>query len=153
MPNTYTQLYIHFVFAVKYRVCLLHEDWDNRLRLYIIAIVQNYGHKVIAINNMPDHLHLLIGLNPSQAISDLMRIIKSDSSEWINKENLTRGKFQWQEGYGAFSHSRSQVEKVVNYILNQQEHHKKKTFLYEYQQMLKSFDIAFEEKYIFKLPE
>lgn len=153
MPNTYTQLYIHFVFAVKYRVCLLHEDWDNRLRLYIIAIVQNYGHKVIAINNMPDHLHLLIGLDPSQAISDLMRIIKSDSSEWINKENLTRGKFQWQEGYGAFSHSRSQVEKVVNYILNQQEHHKKKTFLYEYQQMLKSFDIAFEEKYIFKLPE
>ncbi|WP_419701308.1 IS200/IS605 family transposase [Mucilaginibacter sp. NFX135] len=105
MPNTYTQLYIHFVFAVKYRASLLNKDWDDRLRLYITAITQNHGHKVIAINNMPDHLHLFVGLNPKQAISDLIRIIKSDSSEWINKEKLTHGKFQWQEGYGAFSHS------------------------------------------------
>ena len=102
---------------------------------------------------MPDHLHLFIGLNPNQAISNLIRIVKSDSSEWINKENLTRGKFQWQEGYGAFSHSRSQVNKVVNYITNQQEHHKKKTFLEEYQQILKDFNIEFDERYIFKLPE
>lgn len=106
--NTYTQLHIHFVFAVKYRAALLNTDWDARLRLYITATAQNNGHKMLAINNMPDHLHMLIGLNPSQSISDLMRLIKGDSSEWINKEKLTLSKFQWQEGYGAFSYSRSQ---------------------------------------------
>ncbi|MGN8071860.1 IS200/IS605 family transposase [Mucilaginibacter sp. SG564] len=153
MPNTYTQLYIHFVFAVKYRASLISKDWDDRLRLYITAITQNHGHKVIAINNMPDHLHLFIGLNPKHAISDLIRTIKSDSSEWINKEKLTHGKFQWQEGYGAFSYSRSQVDKVVNYILTQEEHHQKKTFIEEYKHLLKNFDIVFEEQYIFKLPE
>jgi REP element-mobilizing transposase RayT len=153
MANTYTQLYIHFVFAVKYRAALLNNSWDERLRRYIIATTQNNGHKVLAINNMPDHLHLFIGLNPAQSISDLMRLIKGDSSEWINKEKLTPAKFQWQEGYGAFSYSRSHIDKVVKYILNQQEHHKKFTFLDEYQQLLKSFDIDFDEKYIFKLPE
>jgi REP element-mobilizing transposase RayT len=153
VPNTYTQLYIHFVFAVKYRAAMLSNDWDERLRLYITAITQNNGHKMLAINNMSDHLHILIGVNPSQSISDLMRLIKGDSSEWINKEKLTPTKFQWQEGYGAFSHSKSQIDKVVKYILNQQEHHKKSTFLDEYRQMLTSFDIAFDERYIFKLPE
>jgi len=153
MPNTYTQLYIHFVFAVKYRASLLNESWDERLRLYIIATVQNNVHKVLAINNMPDHLHLFVGLNPAQSISDLMRLVKGDSSEWINKEKLTPTKFQWQDGYGAFSHSRSQIDKVVNYILNQQEHHKKTTFLEEYQQILKSFDVDFDERYVFKSPE
>ena len=116
MPNTYTQLYIHFVFAVKYRAALLNNNWDERSRLYITAITQNNGHKMLAINNMPDHLHMLIGVNPSQSISDLMRLIKGDSSEWINKEKLTPTKFQWQEGYGAFSHSKSQIDKVVKYI-------------------------------------
>lgn len=151
--NTYTQLYIHFVFAVKYRAALLVEDWDERLRLYMTAIVQNNGHKMIAINNMPDHMHLFIGLNPKQSISDLMRVVKSDSSEWVNKENLTIGKFQWQHGYGAFSHSRSEVDNVVKYILNQKEHHQEKSFLVEYKQLLKRFDIPYEEQYIFKLPE
>jgi REP element-mobilizing transposase RayT len=151
--NTYTQLYIHFVFAVQYRAALLHENWDERLRLYITAIVQNSGHKMIAINNMPDHMHLFIGLNPSQSITDLMRIVKSDSSEWINNENLTKGKFQWQNGYGAFSHSKSEVDNVVKYILNQKEHHQKKSFLTEYRQLLKRFDIPYDEQYIFKLPE
>ena len=153
MGNTYTQLYIHFVFAVKYRASLIDETWGERLRRYITSIVQKQEHKVIAINNMPDHLHLFIGLNPNQAISDLIRIVKSDSSEWINKERLTRSKFQWQQGYGAFSHSRSQVDKVVHYIATQQEHHRKKTFLDEYQQILKDFNIEFDERYIFKLPE
>lgn len=153
MANTYTQLYIHFVFAVKYRAALLNENWDERLRLYIIATVQNNGHKVLAINNMPDHLHLFIGLSPAQSISDLMRLVKGDSSEWINKGKLTLYKFQWQEGYGAFSYSRSQIDKVVKYILNQQEHHKKTTFLDEYREILKSFDIDFDERYIFKFLE
>ena len=151
--NTYTQLYIHFVFAVKYRAALLNENWDGRLRLYMAAIIQNNGHKMIAINNMPDHMHLFIGLNPKQSIADLMNMVKSDSSEWINKENLTIGKFQWQNGYGAFSHSRSEVDNVVKYIINQQEHHQKKSFLVEYRQLLKRFDIDYDEQYIFKLPE
>ena len=151
--NTYTQLYIHFVFAVKYRLALISEKWDERLRLYMTAIVQNNGHKMIAINNMPDHIHLFVGLNPKQAIADLMRVLKSDSSEWINKENLTIGKFQWQDGYGAFSHSKPEVDKVVKYILNQKEHHKEKTFITEYRQLLKRFGIPYDEQYIFKLPE
>ncbi|HEX8022850.1 IS200/IS605 family transposase [Mucilaginibacter sp.] len=153
MGNTYTQLYIHFVFAVKYRASLIDEAWGERLRQYITSIVQKQEHKVIAINNMPDHLHLFVGLNPNQAISDLIRVVKSDSSEWINREGLTHNKFQWQQGYGAFSHSRSQVAKVVHYIESQQEHHKKKTFLDEYQHILKDFNIEFDERYIFKLPE
>jgi len=153
MPNTYTQLYIHFVFAVKYRASLLSENWDERLRLYISAIVQNHDHKMLAINNMPDHLHMLVGLNPKQAISDLIRQVKTDSSTWINEKRLTNGKFQWQEGYGAFSHSKSQVDKVVKYILSQQDHHKKQNFLDEYRQMLNSFGIAFDEQFIFTLPE
>lgn len=153
MANTYTQLYVHCVFAVKFRAATLHPRWDERLRLYITAIVQNNGHKMLAINNMPDHLHLFVGLNPAQSISDMMRLIKGDSSEWINKERLTSTKFQWQEGYGAFSYSKSQVDKVVKYIHSQQEHHRKVTFLDEYLQMLKSFDITFDERYIFKLPE
>ncbi|MEO3404579.1 IS200/IS605 family transposase [Mucilaginibacter sp. CAU 1740] len=151
--NTYTQLYTHIVFAVKYRASLISDVWAERLRNYIIAIIQNHGHKLIAINNMPDHMHLLIGLNPNQALSDLVRIVKSDSSEWINKEKLTKGRFQWQEGYGGFTHSRSQVDKVVNYILNQQQHHSKKSFSQEFQQILRSLDIEFDERYIFKQPE
>lgn len=147
------QLYIHFVFAVKYRTALLNDVWDERLRLDISAIVHNHEHKVIAINNMPDHIHLLVGLNPKQSIVDLMTIVKSDSSEWINKEKLTKGKFQWQNGYGAFSHSRSEIDNVVKYMLNQQEHHKEKSFLSEYRQLLKRFDISYDEQYIFKLPE
>src|SRR4051812_34262968 len=100
MPNTYTQLYIHCVFAVKYRAAMLHTSWDERLRLYISAIVQNHGHKMLAINNMPDHLHFFVGLNPNQSISDMLRIVKSESSAWINQEKLTNNKFNWQDGYG-----------------------------------------------------
>lgn len=148
--NTYTQLYTHIVFAVKFRLALIDESWAERLRMYITSIVQKQGHKLVAINNMPDHLHLLIGLSPNQALSDLVRIIKSDSSEWINKEKLATGRFQWQEGYGAFTHSRSQVDRVVKYIANQQEHHKKKTLVEEFRQILKGFDVEFDERFIFK---
>ena len=153
MANTYTQLYIHFVFAVKNRSALLSTEWDERLRLYITATVQNNGHKMLCINNLPDHVHMFVGLNPSQSLSDLMRLVKGDSSAFINKERLTRFKFQWQEGYGAFTYSKSQIDKVVKYIKNQQEHHKKITFLDEYRQFLTSFDITFDERYIFKKPE
>lgn len=153
MPNTYTQLYIHCVFAVKYRAALLQPDWDERLRLYITAIAQNHKHKMLAINNMPDHLHFFVGLNPTESISDMIRNVKKDSSEWINKEGFCRAKFNWQDGYGAFSYSRSQVNQVVQYIHNQQEHHRKITFMDEYRKMLKDFEIEYDERYLFREPE
>jgi putative transposase len=149
MSNTYTQLYIHFVFAVKYRKAVIEELWEDRLQKYITGIVQNNGHKLLAINNMPDHLHLFVGLNPKQSISDLMRLVKGDSSEFINSEGFTKRKFQWQDGYGAFSNSRSQIDGVVKYILNQKSHHLKKTFREEYLEILKHNEIEFDEKYIF----
>ncbi len=129
MSNIYTQLYIQFVFAPKFRSALLSTQWDEQLRKYISAVATNNGHKMIAINNVSDHIHLFIGLNPNQSISEIMRLIKGDSSECINKERLSQHKFQWQEGYGAFSYSKSQVDDVVKYIINQQEHHKKFRFL------------------------
>ena len=101
MSNTYLQLYIHSVFAVKYRKAVIEEEWEGRLQKYITGIVQNNGHKLLAINNMPDHMHLFVGLNPKQAISDLMRVVKGDSSEFVNKEGFTKRKFYWQDGYGA----------------------------------------------------
>ena len=153
MSNTFTQLYVHCVFAVKYRASMLQPQWDERLRLYITATVQNDGHKMLAINNMQDHLHFLVGLNPKQSISEMMQLVKGDSSEWINKERLTANKFHWQEGYGAFSNSKSQVDSVVKYIAHQQEHHKKTTFLDEYRSMLQKAGIAYDERYIFRLPE
>ncbi len=152
MPNTFTQLYIHFVFAVKFRKAMISRDWESRLHNYIIAIVQNNGHKVLAINSVENHLHLFVGLNPNQSISELMRLVKGDSSQFINNENLTDEKFHWQEGYGAFSNSRSQIDKVVKYILNQKEHHKTKRFLDEYTSMLQDYKIDYDEKYIFHEP-
>jgi putative transposase len=153
MPNTYTQLYIHCVFAVKFRQAVISPVWDDRLRNYITAIVQNNGHKMISINNMPDHLHLFIGLNPEQSLSRLMQQVKGDSSEWINKERLTGRKFNWQAGYGAFSYAKSQIKNVARYIENQQAHHRKKSFLDEYRKMLNDFEVDYNELYLFKEPE
>ena len=150
MPNTYTQLYIQCVFAVKYRKAVISSDWDERLRLYITAIVQNNDHKMLSINNMPDHLHLFIGLNPAQSLSNIMQLVKGDSSEWINKEKLTARKFNWQSGYGAFSYSKSQIPRVAKYIENQQAHHQKLSFLEEYIKMLESAGIEYNKLYIFK---
>ena len=149
MPNTYTQLYIHCVFAVKYRGALIQPEWEDRLQKYISGIVQNNGHKLLAINNVTDHLHLFIGFSPNQSISDLMRLLKGDSSEFVNKEKLTSRKFQWQEGYGAFSNSRTQIDGVVKYIINQKVHHAKKTFKDEYVEILRDYGVEFDERYIF----
>ena len=132
---------------------MLDPKWDERLRLYITGIIQNNGHTMIAINNMPDHLHLFIGLNLAQSISMIMQLVKGDSSEWINKEKLTNHTFRWQNGYGAFSYSKSQINRVARYIQNQQEHHKKRDFLNEYRKMLDSFSIDYDERYLFKAPE
>jgi putative transposase len=150
MSNTYTQLYIHCVFAVKYRMAVIQPEWEDKLQRYITGIVQGNGHKLLAINSMPDHLHLFVGLNPKQSISEMMRLVKGDSSEFVNKENLTKRKFYCQNGYGAFSNSNSQIDSVVKYILNQKEHHSKKPFREEYLTMLKDYAVDYDEKYIFQ---
>ena len=128
---------------------MIHEAIRNRVEKYITGIVQNFGHKLLAIYCMPDHTHLFTGFRPTQTISDFMREVKSASSEFINKEKLTKEKFYWQEGYGAFSYSHSHVQNVIDYILHQPEHHRKKTFKEEYFELLKKFDISYEEKYLF----
>lgn len=150
MTNTYTQIHIHCVIAVKYRDSVINKIWKDRLHKYIIAIVNNNGHKLLSINSMPDHLHLFMGLSPNQSLSVLMRLVKGDSSEWVNKQKLVAGKFRWQEGYGAFSFSKSQTDTVVKYILNQEEHHQKKSFLEEYIEMLQKYEVTFDEQYVFK---
>jgi putative transposase len=150
MSNTYTQIHLQCVFAVKSRDAIISNEWRERLHKYIIAIVNNNGHKLLAINSMPDHLHLFFGMRPNQSLSDLMRLVKGDSSEWINNQKLVRSTFRWQEGYGSFSYSKSHVKAVISYILNQEKHHHKKTFLEEYKEMLEKFEIEFDERYIFK---
>ncbi|MDF2433508.1 MAG: REP-associated tyrosine transposase [Mucilaginibacter sp.] len=150
MPNTYTQLYIHIVFAVKFREAVIQSEWEDQLHMYITGIIQNNGHKLLAINSMPDHLHVFVGLNPKQSISEMMRQVKGDSSEFVNKKGFTRRKFYWQDGYGAFSNSRTQIDGVVKYILNQKKHHSKKTFKEEYLDMLKSYAVEYDEKYLFQ---
>lgn len=153
MANTYTQIHIQCVIAVKFRQSLIQKEWKERLHKYITGIVQNNGHKMLAINSMPDHLHLFFGFRPNQSLSDLMRIIKGESSEWVNAQQFNPVVFRWQEGYGAFSYSRSQVQVVTDYIMNQEEHHKKRTFLEEYEEFLKQFEIEYDGRYIFKEPE
>jgi putative transposase len=153
MSGTYTQIHIQAIFAVKFRDSLIDHSWKERLHKYITGIVQNNGHKMLSINSMPDHLHLLFGFRPNQSISDLMRLVKCDSSEWINKQKLTKNKFRWQDGYGAFSYARSQVKAVINYVENQESHHKKITFLQEYIVFLKRFEIDYDERYIFQALE
>lgn len=150
MPNTYTQIHIHFVFAVKFREGVITSSRKDELYKYITGIVQNNNHKLICINGMPDHIHILIGMRPTQSISDLLQDIKGGSSKWINEKKLIKGKFEWLEGYGAFSYGKSQVKDVIEYIENQEQHHEKKTFKEEYLDFLKKFEIDYEEKYIFK---
>ncbi|MES2654002.1 MAG: IS200/IS605 family transposase [Bacteroidota bacterium] len=150
MPNTYTQIHIHFIFVVKYRSGLIHATWKNDLYKYITGIVQNNQHKMIAINGMPDHVHVLIGLRPTQSISDLMQDVKANSSKWINEQKLTPGRFEWQAGFGAFSYSKSQLKNVITYIENQEQHHTNKTFREEYIALLEAFEVEYNEQYIFK---
>jgi len=151
VADTYTQLYIHFVFVVKNRDSLIHPSWEGNLYKYITGIIQNKSHKMIAINGMPDHLHLFIGFKPSKgAMKELVKVVKGESTKWINEKGYAKGKFRWQTGYAAFSYSHSHIDRVYHYIRNQIKHHKQKTFRAEYLQLLKKFDVVYEEKYIFK---
>jgi REP element-mobilizing transposase RayT len=149
MANTYTQLYIHFVIVVKYRQHLIHPSFEAELYKYITGIIQNNKHKLIAINGMPDHIHIFIGLHPAQSLSDLMRDVKTNSTVFVKRKNFTNGNFAWQEGFGAFSYSQSHISQVCKYIENQKEHHKHKTFKEEYLHLLKIFQIAYKEEFLF----
>ena len=152
MPNTYTQIHIQFVFAVKFRKALIEDSYKQELYQYITGIVQSYGHKLLAINGVADHIHIFIGMRPTQSISDLMQDIKGNSSKWVNDKKFLKVKFEWQGGYGAFSYSKSHVQNVINYVKNQEKHHTKQTFRDEYIEFLKKFDIDYDERYIFQDP-
>ena len=154
MANTYTQIHIQAVFVVQNRDCIIQRGWKDELYKYITGIVQNNKHKMLAINGMPDHAHILFGFRPSQSLSDLMQDIKGSSSKWINEKRFVKGKFSWQaclpkgssarrqEGYGAFSYSKSDLPNVIQYIKNQEEHHKKRSFIEEYEDMLKELKLT-----------
>jgi len=147
--STFSQIYIQVVFAVKNRDALIATSWEERLYQYITGIVQNKGHKMLAINGMPDHIHFFIGMKPSCCLSDLVREVKKASNEMINENKLSKFKFNWQEGYGAFSYSHSHIDNVVKYVMNQKEHHTKILFREEYIDFLKKYEIEYDEKYLF----
>jgi REP element-mobilizing transposase RayT len=150
MANTYTQFYVHLVFSPKHRDALIKRSWKDNLEKYITGIVQKNGHKMLAINCMPDHIHIFIGYNVNQLIPDLVEHIKTSSNAWIKDEKLSKFKFDWQRGYGAFSHSRSQLDTVVKYIQNQEQHHQKKSFREEYLEILRKNDIKYQDEYLFE---
>ena len=149
MANTYTQLNTHVVIAVKGRDNILPSKIRPELFKYISGILTNSNQFSLAVNGYKDHVHLFFEMNPANSLSEIVRIVKANSSKWINENRLIPGKFSWQEGYGGFSYSRSQRDDVIKYIIKQEEHHHKKTFREEYLSILKSFEISFDERYIF----
>lgn len=149
MADHFTQLHIQIIFAVKYRAALIQPDWEVELYKYITGIIQKRDHKMLAINGMPDHIHFFIGLNPKEAISNLVQETKKASDTFIKDNGFTKHNFQWQSGYGAFSYSHSAIDNVVKYILNQKEHHRKKSFKEEYLAFLKAFEIDYDDQYLF----
>ena len=153
MANTYTQIHIQAVFAVQNRKSLISSSWKEELYRYITGIIQNYDHKVLQINGMADHIHILFGMRPTQSLSDLMKNVKQDSSNWINQKGFVRERFSWQSGYGAFSYAKSELPNVINYIKNQEAHHKGETFLEEYIRLLDLFDVEYDQRYVFKALE
>ncbi|MGC9365378.1 MAG: IS200/IS605 family transposase [Fidelibacterota bacterium] len=150
MANTFTQITIHIIIAVKRRENLLSKSIKPQIFRYITGIITNKSQKLLAINGVADHVHFLIGLSPEMALSDLVRDVKNNSTNFINKERLVPGKFQWQLGYGAFSYSRSQRSRIIRYIENQEQHHRKRTFREEYMSILKKFQVEYDEKYLFE---
>ena len=150
MANTYSQIYIHIVFAVEGRQNLIDPSHNDELQKYITGIITKQRHKLIAINNMPDHVHVLIGQRPDAALSDLVGDIKSGSTNLINRKRWVKGRFNWQEGFGAFSYSRSQLDSVIRYVQNQQKHHQRHSFRDEYVKLLDRFKVSYDDRYIFK---
>ena len=149
MANTFFQIYLHFVFAVKHRQCLIERQHKEELHKYITALVQNRKAKMLAVHCMPDHIHLFVGFDPSVLISNFVKEIKVESNEFINKKKWIQGKFNWQNGYGVFSYSRSHIGNVISYIANQEKHHQKKSFKQEYEITLNNFGVSFQKEYLF----
>jgi REP element-mobilizing transposase RayT len=149
MADTFSQIYIQIVFAVKKRECLIHQSWEEELYKYISGIIRNKEQKVLAINGMPDHIHILIGMKPSCCLSDLVREIKKSSNEFIKERKFSKYHFQWQEGFGAFSYSHSALDNVISYIQNQKAHHKKQTFKEEYKEFLIKFQVEYKDEYLY----
>lgn len=149
MAGTFSQLYIQVVFAVRGRQSLILPQWEDQLYQYITGIIRAKGQKLLAINGMPDHIHIFMGIKPSCCLSDLVREIKKSSNEFITQRGFTEKKFNWQEGFGAFSYSHSHIDRVIKYILRQKEHHQKSTFKKEYIALLQKFQITHDEKYLF----
>lgn len=149
MAGSYHQIFIQCIFAVHGRDSSLRKEWRKDVFRYMSGIIENTGNKSIIVNGVADHVHLFLGIKPSSRLSDIVRDVKNNSSNFINKSNFVQGKFSWQEGYGAFSYSKSQVEQVYDYVFNQEEHHRKRTFREEYCDFLKKFEIPFEERFLF----
>lgn len=150
MANTYTQLYIQIVFTVKGRQNLIHKSWRDELHKYICGIVNGKKQKVYAIGGVSDHIHILVSINPNISISDLVRDIKANSSKWIKEKGHVNNGFKWQEGFGAFSYAQSQLDTIIAYVNNQEQHHMKKTFKEEYIEFLEKYYVDYEEKYLFE---
>ena len=150
MANTFSQIYLQFVFAVKHREALIAKTHKEELHKYITGLVQNRKAKMLAVHCMPDHTHLFVGYKPTVLISDFVKEIKVETNEFINDKKWVKGRFGWQDGYGVFSYSHSQIDKVINYVLNQEKHHQKRTFREEYHELLEKFVISFEENYLFE---
>lgn len=153
MANTFSQIYLQFVFAVKHRQSLIPKEHKEELHKYITGLVQNRKAKMLAVHCMPNHIHLFVGFKPVMSIADFVKEIKVESNEFINSKKWTNTKFAWQEGYGVFSYSQSHIDAVVKYILNQEEHHRKQTFKEEYYEFLEKFNIEYDEKYLFDFLE
>jgi REP element-mobilizing transposase RayT len=149
MADTFSQIYIHLVFSVKGRQNIIHKTWREELFKYVSGIIKGRDQKVFAIGGMPDHIHILISLRPNYLVSELVNSVKTNSSKWINSKGFIKGKFNWQEGYGAFSYGQSQLDHVIQYINNQELHHQRKSFKEEYIELLEKFNIKFDEKYLF----
>lgn len=153
MANTFSQIYLQFVFAVKNRQNLIANNHKEELHKYVTALVQNRKAKMLAINCMPDHIHLFVGFKPTILISDFVKEIKVESNGFVNNKNWIKGTFSWQEGYGVFSYSHSHIDSVIKYVLNQEAHHQRKTFRQEYLSLLEKFEVPFEERYLFDFIE
>jgi REP element-mobilizing transposase RayT len=150
MANTYSQIMIHAVFAVKYRENFITKHWRDNLHRYISGIITNQGAKSLAVGGWKDHVHILFGMPVTTSIADFIGVIKANSSKWINEQHFLKTKFNWQSGYGAFSYAKSQRDTVIKYIINQEEHHKTKSFKEEYLKMLNDFEITYDDKYLFE---
>ncbi len=148
--GTFSQIYIQVIFAVRGRNSAIANSWEAELYKYITGIVQNKGQKILAINGMPDHIHILIGMKPSCCLSDLVREVKKSSNSFVNQSGLVKGRFEWQEGYGAFSYSHSSLDNVIAYIMNQKEHHRNKSFKEEYISFLEKYKVDYEERFLFE---